>query len=160
MEKDTKYKAKLDYVESLGMFFETLGLPRMAGRIFAWLLVCDPPHQTAAQIAEALGASRGSLSTNLRLLSHFKMIDKICKRGDRSAYFVCRPDSLIDATANKIRFFDELKKLLQKGIGILEAEPFESADRLKGTYEIYDFLEIELLRALENYYKNFNRDSE
>ena len=38
------------------------GLPPVAGRMWAWLLVCDPPEQTAAQLAEAVGASRGSIS--------------------------------------------------------------------------------------------------
>ena len=45
------------------------GLPMTAGRILGWLSICVPAEQSAAQIAEAVGASRASLTTNLRLLS-------------------------------------------------------------------------------------------
>ena len=31
----------------------------MAGRMWGWLLICEPPEQTAADLAEALQASRG-----------------------------------------------------------------------------------------------------
>jgi hypothetical protein len=44
------------------------GVPMMAGRVLGWLLVCDPVEQTAAQLAEALGASKGSISGATGLL--------------------------------------------------------------------------------------------
>ena len=40
------------FVEEAGIVFEQTGLPRMAGRIFGWLLICDPPHQSTDQLAE------------------------------------------------------------------------------------------------------------
>ena len=41
----------------------------MAGRMWGWLLICDPPEQTAADIAEALQASRGAISGTARILT-------------------------------------------------------------------------------------------
>ena len=38
----------------MGQFLGGYGMTPMAGRMWGWLLLCDPPEQTAAQIAEAL----------------------------------------------------------------------------------------------------------
>jgi DNA-binding transcriptional regulator GbsR (MarR family) len=43
------------WVEETALLFEGLGLPRMAGRVLAWLLVADPPEQTLKEMGEALG---------------------------------------------------------------------------------------------------------
>ena len=32
----------------------SVGMTRMAGRMWGWLLICEPQEQTAAQIADAL----------------------------------------------------------------------------------------------------------
>ena len=34
-----------NFVEDVGVVFEKTGLPRMAGRMFGWLLISDPPYQ-------------------------------------------------------------------------------------------------------------------
>ena len=53
----------------MGRYLGQYGLPPMAGRMWGWLLVCDPVEQTAGQLAEALHASRGSISGTGRMLS-------------------------------------------------------------------------------------------
>ncbi|HHS51094.1 MAG TPA: MarR family transcriptional regulator [candidate division Zixibacteria bacterium] len=123
----------------------------MSGRIFAWLLVCNPPEQTAAQIAEALGASRSSLSMNLRLLAHFNMIEEVALKGERSSFYISRPGSLLDAMQAKIAFFSKLKALLREGMHIMESDPPEPIDRLDGVYDIYNFMENELAQSIERY---------
>ena len=51
------------FVDANGeLMSKSYGLPRMTGRVLAWLLVCDPPEQTAAELAEALDASKGAIS--------------------------------------------------------------------------------------------------
>jgi DNA-binding transcriptional regulator GbsR (MarR family) len=63
------------FIEELGMQFELeAAAPRMLGRVLGWLLVCDPPEQSAAELAERLQASKGSISTATRLLLRMGMI--------------------------------------------------------------------------------------
>ena len=142
-----------EYVEKLGMFFEGLGLPRMAGRIFAWLLICEPPDQTAAQIEKALDASSGSISTNLRMLTHFDMVEKIGVPGDRAAHYIVRPGSLLRAIDRKIRAIEDLKSLLSRGIELLEDRPPESKERLREVLDIYDFFQQEMKNMVRKYRK-------
>ena len=57
---DSAKKRRL--IEDFGILFEGGGLPRMSGRVFGWLLISSPQHQTAGEIAAGVGASKGSMS--------------------------------------------------------------------------------------------------
>ena len=36
-----------NFIEETGIVFEQTGLTRMSGRMFGWLLISDPPYQSA-----------------------------------------------------------------------------------------------------------------
>ena len=57
------------FVEEMGQMLASYGMTPMAGRMWGWLLICDPPEQTAGDIADALHASRGAISGTARLLA-------------------------------------------------------------------------------------------
>lgn len=59
--------ATAHFVESMGLTLESDGLPRIAGRIFGWLLVSEEA-QSLDDLAAELRVSKGSVSTNTRLL--------------------------------------------------------------------------------------------
>ena len=40
------------FVEEMGQYLASYGMTPMAGRMWGWLLICEPPEQTAAEIAE------------------------------------------------------------------------------------------------------------
>jgi len=50
------------FIEDIGLYFERLGLPRMAGRILGVLLISDPPAQSITDIGLNLIASTSSNS--------------------------------------------------------------------------------------------------
>src|SRR6266511_629384 len=70
----------LDWIERVSMFCtEVYGVPPIAGRILGWLMICDPAEQSAGQIAEAIGASRASLVTNMRMLTGAKFVRRLTR---------------------------------------------------------------------------------
>ena len=77
MAPDEKMAKQMAFVEEVGMAFEQSNAPRMAGRIIGWLLICEPEHQTSAQIAKVLKASKGSISTMTRFLTNGGIIEKV-----------------------------------------------------------------------------------
>ena len=80
--------AALAWVERVAKYCaDQDGVPLIAGRVLGWLIICDPPEQSAAQIAEAIGASRASLTTNLRLLGSVGFLRQSTKPGDRTVYY-------------------------------------------------------------------------
>src|SRR5712692_9981760 len=82
------------FVEEMAVTFEADGLPRMAGRIFAFLLVCRPPEQTAASLAHELDASGGSISTMVRLLVGAGLVERVSRAGVRADRFRVTPEGL------------------------------------------------------------------
>ena len=88
------------FTEDFGLFFEHLGVPRMAGRILAWLLICDPPEQTMQDLVDALGASKSSISTMTRLLMNFGLIERLSLPGER-ARLLPRAPGLVAALARR-----------------------------------------------------------
>ena len=81
---------ELQFAEDMGQFFENGGLARMAGRVWAMLLVSNEPHLSAAELQEALGASAGSISNATRGLLDLGLIEQVNVRGERRDYFAPR----------------------------------------------------------------------
>ncbi|MDQ6777892.1 MAG: transcriptional regulator [Actinomycetota bacterium] len=82
------------FIDATGdLWAKSYGLPRMTGRVLAWLLVCDPAEQTAAQIAEALDASKGSISGATGMLVRARLVDRLHFRGERADRFRLRPEA-------------------------------------------------------------------
>ena len=68
----------------------------MTGRVLLWLLVCEPAEQTAAQLAEALQASTGTISTGTRMLERMRLAERSHVRGERADRPRIRPGAWDD----------------------------------------------------------------
>ncbi|OBG24215.1 GbsR/MarR family transcriptional regulator [Mycobacterium sp. 852002-51057_SCH5723018] len=66
-----------EFVDRIGLFFELLGASRTMGRIYGWLLICDPPQQSLTQLAAALSVSKASISTVARQLQDGGMVERL-----------------------------------------------------------------------------------
>src|SRR5450631_272209 len=74
-------------------FAQHFGLPPITGRILGWLLVCQPPEQSAGEIAAAIGASRASLTSSMRLLTAGDLVRRSTRPGERTTYFCIDDDA-------------------------------------------------------------------
>jgi DNA-binding transcriptional regulator GbsR (MarR family) len=75
-----------EFVEQLGLICETDGLPRIAGRIMGVLVIRGGPL-SFAELSESLKISRGSVSTNTRLLEGLGVLERTTRPGERQDYF-------------------------------------------------------------------------
>ena len=72
------------FIEQMGLFAQSEGGPRIAGQILGYLLVEGEPR-TLTQMAEELKISKGSASTNARLLElkgAVRRVSPVGQRGD------------------------------------------------------------------------------
>lgn len=74
------------FVEQMGLNAQVDGLPRIAGRIAGYFIIHGGPV-SFAQLAEELKVSRGSVSTNARMLVSIGFIEKVTVPGDRQDYY-------------------------------------------------------------------------
>ena len=86
---------EIHFVEDIGLFFEQMGLPRMAGRILGALLISDPPPQSITDLAEKLNASKSSISIMARLLVERGLIERVASPVPRRDYYRFKPGGWI-----------------------------------------------------------------
>lgn len=141
----------LHFAEEVGLFFETGGLPPMAGRILGWLLVSEPPEQSAAEIGEVLDASKASISTNLRVLLQVGLIRRTAVRGKRGAFYEVLPDQWARMLEAKLGALTTFRRLAEGGLEILAAEPAERSERLREIHDLYVFFENEFPKVVARY---------
>lgn len=133
-----------DWVEELAMLYERDGLPRMAGRIFAWLLVCHPPEQTMEDLAEALHGSKASMSTMTRLLVQAGLVERARRPGERSDRFRIRPDQWERLWETRLQLVHAATAVIARGAGLVRGLPGESRRRVEDLLDQYRFFEREL----------------
>jgi len=143
-----------NFVEEVGIVFEQTGLPRMAGRIFGWLLISDPPYQSPAELSEVLMASKGSISTMIRLLIQIGLVERFIIPGVRHDYFRLRPDALQRTIRHGLE--DEIKmfrQLAEHGLELMRSEASVRRQWLEEMRNRYVFLEQEFPALMERYEK-------
>jgi hypothetical protein len=141
------------HVEEWGLLFEQSGLPRMAGRVLGWLLVSDPAEQSAAQIQEALAASKGSISTTLRLLERFGLLEPVSLPGERRTYFRIAPGAFTRMMEDKLRSVTTWKDLSARGVELVRKSGPKRAARLQAVHDFYAFLEREFPALIRQWRK-------
>lgn len=140
------------FIEEVGVVFEQTGLPRMAGRLFGWLLISDPPYQSPSQLAEVLHASKGSISTSVRLLTQMGFIERHVIPGSRHDHFRLPKDAIKKiiqhGLAQEIKMF---RTLSERGLELTQAIPAKRKVWLKEIQSRYSYLEKTFPALLEKY---------
>ncbi|MBN9736548.1 hypothetical protein Ae168Ps1_3592c [Pseudonocardia sp. Ae168_Ps1] len=135
---------ELDVVDEIAASFEREGLPLITGRVIGWLLISDPPEQSAAQLAEVLGVSRSSISTATRMLTPGGLVERVRTRDSRVELFRIAPDGWSRMLAERHARATAFRRVLEHGLDVLADEPDARRDRLVNVHELYLFLESEL----------------
>lgn len=113
--------AMVRFIESLGLYYENFGVPRIGGRMLGLMLLVSQPI-SAEQIAATLRISRGSVSTNVRTLGLMNMIDQVSLPGDRRDYFIFSPTAWQRATQGRIEGMRGLQAIGEQGLAALPAD--------------------------------------
>jgi DNA-binding Lrp family transcriptional regulator len=145
------------FIEEMGQFLGGYGMTPMAGRMWAWLLLCEPPEQTAAEIAEALGASRGSISGTARILVQAGFIRRTKKRGDRREFFSSPPDALDSMLLNAGAIYGQLQTIAKHGLVAAGDAPGPKA-RMQEFHDVITFILTELPRLIERFFRERSGD--
>jgi DNA-binding transcriptional regulator GbsR (MarR family) len=132
------------FLEAMGLMFENVGMPRMAGRVFGWLLISDPPLQSSGELVEGLQASKGSVSTTTRLLIQIGLIERVSLAGDRRDYFQIKPNAWTQLTQQQMLRVTAFRRLAEQGLDLLSGSDRQLQQRLREMHEIHAFWEREL----------------
>jgi DNA-binding transcriptional regulator GbsR (MarR family) len=142
---------ELEYIEQVALDFQRLTLPRMAGRIFGWLLISESPSATMGELVEVLGASKGSISTMTRLLIQFGLVERASLPGDRRDRYRIRADAWENALAERLTQAVAFRGLADRGLALLAGSPPDRRKRLEEMRGMYALLEGELPALLKRW---------
>jgi DNA-binding transcriptional regulator GbsR (MarR family) len=132
------------YVEELTLMFEQQGFPRMAGRVLAYLLICDPPHQTMNDLMDALQMSKSSVSSATITLIQYTMVERISMPGIRRDFYRVREDVWNRMLHERVMEIYKMREIAEKGLQLLEDTSQERRSRLYEMYSFYKFFEKEM----------------
>ncbi len=158
MKKQAPQERITDYIESWGMVVESLGGTRMMGKILGWLIICDPPEQSAADIALAVQASAGTVSTTTRTLVQAAMIEKVGLPGKRSAYFRVKPGMWAQLMKARMARMHVMGQLADDGLELSPGPDGEPNDRLREIGSYVRFIEREFPALLDRWVEEWNKE--
>jgi DNA-binding MarR family transcriptional regulator len=140
-------EAELAFADQIGRFFaRQYGLSPVTGRVFGWLLICDPPEQTAAEIAEALATSRSAVGTAIASLESQRQILRTRAAGERADRVSFHPDAAVRSLESPEEY-GAMLALARDGLDVLRDAPPARRARLLGAAAFYEFL-LERMPAL------------
>ena len=130
---------------------ERMGLYRMAGRVIGWLIIADPPEQSAGELAEALQASKASISGAMKFLLPTGIIERLSRPGERRDLYRIPTGVWARLTRGQSTHYAEMSQLAKRGMELFADEPPERTERLQELHDLFEFLNAEFPVLLERW---------
>jgi len=145
------------FIESMGMYFENQGIPRIGGRILGLLMIAHEPL-SADDIARILKVSRASVSTNMRALTSSGMVEKTASLHDRMTFFVFSEAALEQRMAVGIQSAAVFRKVVEQGLAALPASD-SARVRLERSMDWSDLVVESFQKALTQWREQYPNPS-
>jgi DNA-binding transcriptional regulator GbsR (MarR family) len=144
-----RYYEERHFIEDISLYFEQMGLPRMAGRILGVLLVSNPPEQSMTDLCEVLQASKSSISTNTRLLDEMGLIERTPSPVPRQVYFRFTDGGWVVFMRMRLRLMASLHQIAERGLELLKDEDPAIRARLQEAHDMFSLIEEQLPALLK-----------
>ena len=130
-------QATRDFIESMGRQFEEDGAPRIAGRLFGFLMLQEEPC-SLDEVAEQLQVSKGSASSNARLLEQLGIAERVTRAGDRRDYYQISPEIGERTLERALQGLERMLQRLRRGAESLGERSSTVGDRFAGTIKFHE----------------------
>jgi len=141
--------AERRYAEEAAVVLAGMGLPLATGKLLGWLLICEPPAQSGAEMAAALGLSKGSVSAGIRILEGSGLARRVAMPGRRGTFYEMTPDAIMRAAGSEK--FTYFRQLMDRGLEVVGGEDAPGAERLRLNRDFYAFIEVEVPKLVERF---------
>jgi DNA-binding transcriptional regulator GbsR (MarR family) len=132
-----------EFIESMGVFFEYFGLPRIIGRLMGLLMLADHPL-TLDDMARALLVSRASVSTNIRIALHHGYAVRVGIPGDRRDYYRFSDDVWEKRSQVTLEASNVSRAMAERGLASLGPDDVSARAHLE---EMRDYCEFSIEEA-------------
>lgn len=129
-------KAKELFIERMGLAAEAEGLTRIAGRMNGLFFLFGGPF-SFSELAERLQISRGSVSTNVRMLRDLGIIELVTRPGDRQDYYQLAEQPFGRLLTGYLKRLDRMEKIVREADEVLGETLHDSRTRLRDMARFY-----------------------
>lgn len=144
---DDTDKDVLTWVEQVAVFLTShYGIALITGRVLGWLMICDPPPQSARQIADAIGASRASLTTSLRFLTAAGFVRRHTHPGERVVRYRMDDDAWMTVLHRRLAAIVSFRDIAQAGTELVGPTNPRSK-RMQDARDTFDWLDAVITDA-------------
>jgi DNA-binding transcriptional regulator GbsR (MarR family) len=126
------------FVDRIGLFFEMTGGSRTMGRVYGWLLICDPPQQSLTALAAALSVSKASVSTVARQLQEGGLIERL-PSSTRQHHYRVRPGGFTTVLNVQLSRMGMGIEVADFGLSLLDDDRKEQRERLEDFRDFCQF---------------------
>jgi DNA-binding Lrp family transcriptional regulator len=131
---------EIEFADLVGRFFaRQYGMPPATGRVAGWLLICDPPAQTAAEIADALQMSRSAVGAAVGTLEPQGILRRTRAAGERADRIMIHPSYGVQSMESAGEY-EALAALTRHGLRLIADASVERRARLVEMTALADFL--------------------
>lgn len=125
--------------EQLGLALESIGLPRMAGRVLGWVLLDESDEVGLEDLARELNVSKASVSHATRLLEQTGVLKRVAKPGTRRAFYRLTEDPWGAMLAMEERISRGFAEFAHSARHALSSEPRRDArlSEMEEAFELY-----------------------
>jgi len=156
VEPEPEHEPVGDFVERFAAAMVASGMPRMASRVFAFLLSQEDGSATSAELTAALQASPAAISGAVRYLIQLHLVTKAHRPGDRRDVYRLLSDHWYEMVENREHELQQWARLSREGVRVVGLDTRAGA-RLEETARFFEFLINEMPSVLERW-RNEARD--
>ncbi len=150
---------RASYAEDFGLMFEGFGLPRMVGRVLGVLLISEEPELSAEELAEALQASRGSISSATRTLVAMGLVQRRTRRGERRDYFRMKPGAWDELMRRELETLSRFRQMAERGLDLVNSNGAVARQNLEEMREFYAYWQKELPAVLDRWEQDKKKET-
>ncbi len=127
-----------EFIESIGGYFAQYGLPSIAGRLMGLMMVTDRPL-SLDDLAGALGVSRASVSTNIRMIKAIGFAEQVSIPNDRRDYYRVSNDPWGASLRANIVGMDAIADIARRGLLVIREQDGLARERVEELLEFGEF---------------------
>ncbi|RZQ65871.1 GbsR/MarR family transcriptional regulator [Amycolatopsis suaedae] len=140
-----------ELVDRIGLFMETVGGPRTMGRIYGWLMICDPPRQSLSELAGALEVSKASVSTMIRPMQEGGLVERLPSAG-RQHYYRIAPGGFTQLLQVQLARMGGGAEAAEFGLSVIGEDRPQQRERLA---DLRDFCRFAATEATEDFLRRW-----
>jgi DNA-binding transcriptional regulator GbsR (MarR family) len=127
-----------EFVDRMGLVMERLGGTRTMGRLWAWLMICDPPDPSLTDLAAELSLSKTAVSTVARQLEAGGIIERV-PAATREHRYRAVNGGWAQILRVQLDLVKQSLETLEYGLSILDEDRTGQRDRLEETRDFFAF---------------------